>query len=348
MFAINRNLYAYVKITNLNCCVNKTCWNITSRGLACVGQDEVIFLVEVLSDETQIPRDLLIHINQIYIDAIKGNTITELGMSIFQGHQGENLLDSREHAGFLFIRSTFQCLQKIVIPPAPFLVGILVHRWETPWAKIFPLRLILRLGAEYRYYPCPLVSVRFRDAVYFEIGHTIMKVLADFRNYAYTLPSVRGLFIHMENRKTDILLPRNRYDQVMKGLKNSNDYVLAFAANFSFQADSHLVCVQSNTGDESTYQTQAINIHNKPRKLTGASFIVINGALKSSMGLSAKSSIVEDGIMVQIMPEQMETLKIALKNMQNFSISCGKLGTTEADEVVNINWVDNDVQFNVG
>ncbi|KAF7993445.1 hypothetical protein HCN44_010040 [Aphidius gifuensis] len=348
MFAINRNLYAYVKITNLNCCVNKVCWNVTSRGLACVGQDEVIFLIEVLPDETQIPRDLLIHINQIYVEAIKGNTITELGISIYQGRQGENLLDSREHAGFLFIRPTFQCLQKIVVPPAPYLVGLLVHRWETPWAKIFPLRLILRLGAEYRYYPCPLVSVRYRDAVYFEIGHTIMKVLADFRNYAYTLPGVRGLFIHMEDRTTNILLPKNRYDQVIKGLKNSNDYVLAFAGNFSFQADSHLVCIQSNTGDESTYQTQAINIHNKPRKVTGASFVVINGALKSSMGLSAKSSIVEDGIMVQIMPEQMETLKTALKNMQNFTIGCGKIGATKPDEIVNINWVDNDTQFNVG
>ncbi|XP_015598916.1 uncharacterized protein LOC107269512 isoform X2 [Cephus cinctus] len=348
LFAINRNLYAYVKITNLNCCVNRVCWNVTSRGLACVGQDEVILLVETLPDETQIPKDLLIHINQIYIEAIKGNTITELGVSI---HQGGNFLGSREHAGFLFIRQTFQCLQKIVLPPAPFLVGLLVHRWETPWAKVFPLRLVLRLGAEYRYYPCPLVSVRFRDAVYYEIGHTIMKILADFRNFAYTLPGVRGLTIHMQDRTTDVMFPRNRYDQVIRGLNNSNDHVLAYAANFSVLADSHLVCMQTNKSDdsdESNYQTQAINIHNKPRKVTGASFVVINGALKSSMGLSAKSSIVEDGLMVQIMPEKMEALKAALKNMQDFSIGCGRQGAPEPDETVNIKWVDNDVQFNLG
>uniref|UniRef100_A0A0C9R178 ZFYVE9_1 protein n=1 Tax=Fopius arisanus TaxID=64838 RepID=A0A0C9R178_9HYME len=345
MFAINRNLYAYAKMTNLTCCVNKLCWNVTSRGLACVGQDEVILLVEALPDETQFPKDLLIHINQIYMEAVKGNTMTELGVSI---HQEGILLGSREHAGFLFIRQTFQCLQKIVLPPSPFLVGLLVHRWETPWAKIFPLRLVLRLGAEYRYYPCPLVSVRFRNAVYFEIGHTIMKVLADFRNYAYTLPGVRGMVIHMQDRTTDVLLPRNRYDQVIKGLNNSNDHVLAFAANFSIHVDSHLVCIQTNTGDESIYQTQAINIHNKPRKVTGASFVVINGALKSSMGLSAKSSIVEDGLMVQIMPEKMEALKAALKNMQDFKIECGHQGVSEPDETVNIRWVDNDVQFNQG
>ncbi|XP_025160355.1 uncharacterized protein LOC105187269 isoform X2 [Harpegnathos saltator] len=345
MFAINRNLYAYVKITNLNCCVNKICWNITSRGLACVGQDEVILLVETLPDETRIPKDLLIYINQLYLEAIKGNTMTELGFSVYQGG---NLLGSREHTGFLFIRQTLQCLQKIILPPAPFLVGLLIHRWETPWAKVFPLRLLLRLGAEYRYYPCPLVSVRFRDALYFEIGHTVMKVLADFRNFGYTLPGVKGLTIHLKNRTTDVMFPKNRYDQVIKGLHNSNDHVLAYASNFSISADSHLVCIQTNTGDESNYQTQAINIHNKPRTVTGASFIVINGALKSSMGLSAKSSIVEDGLMVEIMPEKMEALKAALKNMQDFSIGCGRQGASEPDETVNIKWVDNDTLFNLG
>lgn len=141
----------------MNCCVNKICWNVTSRGLACVGQDEVILLVETLPDETRIPKDLLTYINQLYLEAIKGNayhvgaieclnydgiyyrnalnnlyrvllagnTMTELGFSVFQDG---NLLGSREHTGFLFIRQTLQCLQKIILPPAPFLVGLLVHR----------------------------------------------------------------------------------------------------------------------------------------------------------------------------------------------------------------------------
>ncbi|OXU21599.1 hypothetical protein TSAR_014260 [Trichomalopsis sarcophagae] len=347
MFAIQRNLFALVKIINLNCCVNRICWNVTSKGLACVGQDEIVFLVETLPDETQVPKDLLLHINLIYHEAAKGNTIPEYGMSI---HQEGNLLGSREHVGFLFIRQTLQCLQKVIVPPAPFLVGLLVHRWETPWAKVFPLRLVLRLGAEYRYYPCPLVSVRLRNSVYLEIGHTIMKVLADFRNFAYTLPKVQGMTIHMEGNSTNVRFPKNRYNQVIKGLNNSNDHVLAFASNFSIQADSHLVCIQVavNNEEDSGYQTQAINIQNKPRKVTGASFIVINGALKSSMGLSAKSSIVEDGLMVQIMPEKMEALKAALKNMQDFTIGCGKQGAPEPDEIVNIKWVENDTQFNLG
>lgn len=65
-----------------------------------------------------------------------------------------------------------------MLPAAPCLVGVLLQRWEIPWAKVFPLRLLLRLGAEFRYYPCPLFSVRKRKPVFGEIGHTIINLLA--------------------------------------------------------------------------------------------------------------------------------------------------------------------------
>ena len=48
------------------------------------------------------------------------------------------------------------------------------------------------LGAEFRSYPAPLVSVRSRPPVYGygEIGHT-MNVLSDFKNYTYAMPTIR-------------------------------------------------------------------------------------------------------------------------------------------------------------
>ena len=49
----------------------------------------------------------------------------------------------------------------------------------------------------------------------------------------------------------------------MKVVNNSNEHVMAIAANFSTESDSHLVCIQN---DEGTYHTQAISIQNKPRK----------------------------------------------------------------------------------
>lgn len=50
--------------------------------------------------------------------------------------------------------------------------------------------------------------------------------------------------------------------QVVKILNASDEHVMALGANFSLQADSHLVCIQSEQG----YKTQAINIQNQPRK----------------------------------------------------------------------------------
>jgi len=49
----------------------------------------------------------------------------------------------------------------------------------------------------------------------------------------------------------------------MKVVANSDDHVMAIGASFSMVADSHLVCLQN---DEGSYQTQAINIQNRPRQ----------------------------------------------------------------------------------
>uniref|UniRef100_A0A6P7FEQ7 Zinc finger FYVE domain-containing protein 9 isoform X2 n=1 Tax=Diabrotica virgifera virgifera TaxID=50390 RepID=A0A6P7FEQ7_DIAVI len=343
-FAILLSLYVHVKIINMSCCINKTAWCFSTEGLINVGQDEIVIILEYIDEESFVPKDVFYHINNVYADAVKGTSIKELGLSL---HNSSNFLDSKNHAGFVYIRPTFQCLENVIKPKEPFLIGILIHRWETPWAKLFPLRLILRLGAEYRYYPSPVISTRHRDSVFVEIGHTIINLLADFRNFSYTLPQINGLTIHMEDKNTTLTIPVNRYDQVIKSLNNSSDHILAFAGTFSQTADSHLICMQDTQGDENCYSTHTINIQNKPRKVTGASFIVFNGALKSSSGLTAKSNIVEDGLMIQVLPEHMQQIRDSLRAMKNHTIPCGCVDA-DSDETVNIVWGENDVNFNIG
>ncbi|XP_067137387.1 zinc finger FYVE domain-containing protein 9 isoform X2 [Centruroides vittatus] len=340
VFALTKNLHILAKIVKLDCCIGKECWCFTSNGLNTVGQDEVMVIIERLSNENTIPRDIFRFFNMLYDNASKGVTVGNLGHLLFP----EGILGSREHSGFLFVRHTFQCLGKLVLPSAPFLIALLIQKWEVPWVKVFPLRLMLRLGAEFRYYPCPLISVRYRKPVYCEIGHTIMNLLADFRNYQFTIPMIPGVFIHMEDKNTTVNFPRNTYEKVMKVLSNSNDHVLALASNFSSEADSHLVCIQNEDGN---YQTQAINIQNTPRRVTGSSFIVFSGALKASTGLTAKSSIVEDGLLVQIPSDTMSDLKNALRDMKDFTIGCG-LSNAQQPEVILLQWTKDDKSFNIG
>lgn len=145
-------------------------------------------------------------------------------------------------SGFLYIKPSFQCQQSLTLPEHPYLIGLLVHKWEIvsfflrlsplgkfnsnkfqPWMRLFPLRLILRLGALYRYYPTPILSNVNREPVFAEIGNTVMNFLADFRNFSYTIDIIKGLNIHMEERKTSVFIPKNRYDQIMKVINNSTD-----------------------------------------------------------------------------------------------------------------------------
>jgi len=339
-FVMNKNLSVVVKRLHYPP-ANKLCWNFATRGLTSVGQDEVVVLLEVQEEEQLPPREVFTMLQALYEQAGAGSPVAEMG-HVTVGH---DYLGSSSHGGWLFIRHSHQTVADLLLPPPPLLFAVLIMRWEVPWARVAPLRLMLRLGAEFRYYPAPLVSVRGRKPVYGEIGHTIMNVLADFKNYTYALPTIRGLVIHMSPGTTSILIPKNRYDSIVKALNTSNETVLALGANFSHSADSHLVAMQ---GEDGSYQTQAINIQNKERMVTGASFVVFNGALKSTANLTAKSSIVEDGLMVQVLPDNMGVVRKALREMQPHVVACGPVGAEKPDEVVSIVWVDEDKAFNIG
>ena len=205
-FVINKNMTVVTKQLNYPPLNNKLCWNFATRGLNSVGQDEVVILLEVEEGEQLPPREVFTMLQALYQQAGAGTPVTEMGhISV-----GSNYFGSSQHGGWLFVRHSHQTVQDLLMPPPPVLFGLLIMRWEIPWARVFPLRLMLRLGAEFRYYPSPLVSVRNRGAVYGEVGHTIMNVLADFKNYTYAMQTIRGMVIHMTTGATDISIPKNR------------------------------------------------------------------------------------------------------------------------------------------
>ncbi|XP_067253462.1 zinc finger FYVE domain-containing protein 16 isoform X3 [Chanodichthys erythropterus] len=337
-FVLNANLLVNVKIVTY---CEKRCWCLSSNGLQGVGQKELVFIIECFPEENSLPRDVFNLYVSIYQDAQKGKFIDHLGNVTFT----DSFLGSKDHGCVLFFTPTFQPLDGLALPQVPFLCGVLIQKLEVPWAKVFPLRLLLALGAQYNVYPCPLVSVRFRDSVFKETGHTIMNLLTDLRNYQYSLPVVESLRVHMELGNSYIEIPKSRFNEMLKVVNSSNEHVISFGACFSTEADSHLVCMQN---DDGSYRTQANSIPGKTRRVTGASFVVFNGALKASSGFIAKSSIVEDGLMVQIPPETMEGLRQALRDQSDFQIPCGKADSEETRENVNVRWVEWIAPVNTG
>ncbi|XP_040012699.1 zinc finger FYVE domain-containing protein 16 [Xiphias gladius] len=329
-FVLNANLLINVKLVTYS---SRQCWCFGSNGLQALGQRELVFLLELLPEEKTLPKDLFTLYLTIYQDAQKGKFLEELDNVTFTS----SFLGSKDHAGMLFFSPTCQPLDGLTLPPQPFLFGLLIQKLEVPWAKVFPLRLLLRLGAQYSVYPTTLTSFRFRDSVYRETGHTIMNLLADLRNYQYSLSVVEGLRIHMEMGHSYIDIPKSSFNEMQKVVNASNEHVISIGASFSSEADSHLVCLQNEEGN---YQTQANSMPGKTRTVTGASFVVFNGALKASSGFIAKSSIVEDGLMIQIPPETMESLRSALREQTDFHIPCGKSDGGELRENVTVRWVD--------
>lgn len=330
MFVLNANLLVNVKIIMHG---NRKCWCFGSTGLQALGQKELVFLLECIPEEKTLPQDLFTLYLNIYQDAQNGKFLDDLDNITFTS----SFLRSKDHAGMLFFSPTCQSLDGLSLPPQPFLFGVLIQKLEVPWAKVFPLRLLLRLGSEYAEYPTTLTSVRFRDSVYRETGHTIMNLLSDLRNYQYSLSVVEGLRIHMEMGRSYIDIPKTSFSEMLKVVNSSNEHVISIGATFSPEADSHLVCFQNEDGN---YQTQANSMPGKTRTVTGASFVVFNGALKPSSGFIAKSSIVEDGLMVQIPPETMESLRLALREQRDFDIPCGKSEETDVRETVSVRWID--------
>ncbi|XP_061477572.1 zinc finger FYVE domain-containing protein 16-like isoform X2 [Rhineura floridana] len=336
-FILNANLLVNVQM--LSYC-SERCWYFSTNGLHGLGQAEIIVILPCLPNEDDVPEEIFKLFINVYKDAVKGKFIGNLENFTFT----EGFLGSKEIGGFLFVTPTFQKLDDLILPKNSFLCGILIQKQEVPWAKVFPIRLMLRLGAEYGVYPTPLTSIRHRKPLFGEIGHTVMNLLVDLRNYQYTLHTIDNLFIHMEVGRSCIKIPLRRYNEVMKVMNTSNEHVISIGASFSPEADSHLVCVQN---DDGAYQTQANSATGHPRKITGASFVVFNGALKTSSGFLAKSSIVEDGIMVQITPETMDGLRLALRQKKDFRITCGKVDSGDLREYVDICWVENEEKTNV-
>lgn len=155
---------------------SRQCWCFGSNGLQALGQKELVFLLECLPDEKALPKDLFSLYLNIYQEAQKGrlyiyrpfvnvsvfwlrkNNLTTESLYSVTGKFLEELdnvtftstfLGSKDHAGMLFFSPTCQPLDGLTLPSQPFLFGLLIQKLEVPWAKVFPLRLLLRLGAEY-------------------------------------------------------------------------------------------------------------------------------------------------------------------------------------------------------
>lgn len=61
----------------MDCCVGIEVWNVATRGLCNVGQDELVILLEVQPGEKCPPPHLFAFLNTVYQEANKGNRLVK-------------------------------------------------------------------------------------------------------------------------------------------------------------------------------------------------------------------------------------------------------------------------------
>ena len=352
----------------MDCCVKKPCWIFITQGFCTIGQDEFVYIIECFNEndefkDDKIPRQIFVHILDIYSKVSKGQFIKSMSYSLYQASSNSDssdknyFLENKDNAGFLYFQpSKYSCLKNldVLLPNEPFLFGLLVQKWEIPWAKLFPLRLLLLMGAESKIFPYPIISSRLRSPLCGEIGHTIMNLLCDLRNYQYTIPQIDGLYITIIDHVTTIQIPQSQYNLVMKSILTSNDYVFSIASfNINQSCNSHLVAIENENSNSYTSRKNSAAQNNMLTDITGAAFIVFNGSLKSAINstINAKLTIVEDGIMVQVDTETIEKLKQALQAMKPFRIECSKISQSsetipDGNDIISIEWYKEDKFIN--
>ncbi len=141
------SIFHSVFLTLINKYKNLMYWQISSK-IYLYQQRYFVLRFILLHDILCLIKKLNIQ-NDVYsvclIFPTKGKFIEHLGNVTFT----DSFLGSKDHGGVLFFTPTFQPLDGLALPQVSFLCGVLIQKLEVPWAKVFPLRLLLALGTQY-------------------------------------------------------------------------------------------------------------------------------------------------------------------------------------------------------
>ncbi|VDO32122.1 unnamed protein product [Haemonchus placei] len=139
-----------------------------------------------------------------------------------------------------------------------------------------------------------------------------------------------GSTVTLSNDVTLVEIPKSAKDD-LEEIISFNRKMLAWSTNTNLTADSHLVCDET----DGVYSTQVL-ARGSTRKATGASFVIIDGGLKTN-GLQI--SVVEDGVAIRIPSEKLESLLQALNSAEVTILRNWVTSDTSGTQFV-VRWTD--------
>uniref|UniRef100_A0AC35U565 FYVE-type domain-containing protein n=1 Tax=Rhabditophanes sp. KR3021 TaxID=114890 RepID=A0AC35U565_9BILA len=338
--AIRRNIHAIIRFKTFEHCNDMKIINLTTKGLYAFGVDEILLVWEVKDEELGnvcVPEKILLMLEYI-IEKSVINAEEEL-----EGRNGIKLVNKRmkqfyclKHfeeedpnaiKGILLHPVRRHQFYNLDLPETPFFIATFVYNTEVIWAKSVPDRLLYFLGLKTGCYPTPIVNVQSRDFKFKDVVQTtILKVAIDFKHEKYNMTNIKSSKVDLMDNAVTLWLPNYAAD-IVKSLVGTNRNMIIVGLDFNHDADSHLVCQHNNEGH---FTTTIFTRPGHSRNNTGATFIIFDGALKTTNKLIQRS-VVEDGVVIRLNSDMMALLVTAMENCRDYEI---------ADELmkVNIKW----------
>ncbi|GMR34861.1 hypothetical protein PMAYCL1PPCAC_05056 [Pristionchus mayeri] len=221
----------------------------------------------------------------------------------------------------MLVAASHQSTRHLPLSPSlPYVFAVPIHQSELPWALAAPNRVLLRMGLASGCYPTPLIIDPSREAVYSdETSSSVLKMFNDIGTWSYRMQHVIGGTVALSNEETTIRIPRHARQQMRK-IVEINRNMLAWLCDVNTEADSHLICIETEQG-LGPYES---NIFQKggERKKTGATFVIIDGALKTPSA-RVQVSVCEDGIAVRLPSEGLVELINMLLDGKDHTIDSG-------------------------
>ena len=141
--------------------VDRPCLTAVTRGLAAVGQPEMVFTITGSTGVENFPSDVLEYLEWVHGMAVDGHIVGPGGVSGFQPPGPFRL---GPFLGVLYSEATPD--HQVVIPPGA-VQGVLITEGELEMAMLCsPWRVLARLGQETCFFPWPFWSDPLRPATY--------------------------------------------------------------------------------------------------------------------------------------------------------------------------------------
>ncbi|KHN81998.1 Zinc finger FYVE domain-containing protein 9 [Toxocara canis] len=289
---------------SLDCCGLGRVMCVSSSGMFAVGLDEIMIVYDLDEDEQpSLPVNIIHRIHEIYECSLKpqnesfdekmGIRAVHLRVPPLHSTLRKNEQDDFAGRDILLFRPSLQCFDNLVLPSWPFLVACFVQQCEKLWAMAIPNRLLYRIGLQASYYPTPIVNRRGREPVYTPVTDTtVLKVFIDFRNWSYRMLMVHGSTLELQDNGSRLVVPT-----WAKGEVCSRSTIW----KYSIGSCPTLVSTPSHLSHH----------------LTGASFIIVDGALKSA-DVPLTVNVVEDGIAIRLRADAMKAFAEAISAGEDY------------------------------